>query len=85
MPLLVPLPEQKRLAAELRALLESGDIKGAPEKLNIAVEVGALAAILLDWLPSRRCSTALKALPDDADVASQPAVRRALANSPRRR
>ena len=74
LPLLVPLPEQKRLAAELRTLLESGDIKGASEKLNIAVEVGALAAILLDWLPYPALLAALKALPDDADVASQPAV-----------
>ena len=74
LPLLVPLPEQKRLAAELRTLLESGDIKGASEKLNIAVEVGALAAILLDWLPYPALLAALKALPDDADVASPPAV-----------
>ena len=72
LPLLVPLPEQKRLAAELRTLLESGDIKGASEKLTVAVEVGALAAILLDWLPYPALLTALKALPDDADAASQP-------------
>ena len=83
LPLLVPLPEQKRLAAELRTLLESGDIKGASEKLNIAVEVGALAAILLDWLPYPALLAALKALPDDADVGVPARRGGALANPPR--
>ena len=67
LPLLVPLPEQKRLAQELRALLASGDVKVANEKLNAAIEVGTLASILLDWISSPALVTALQSLPAAPD------------------
>lgn len=70
MPLLVPMPEQKRLAAELRGLLEKGDTKAASQRLTVAVEVGALASILLDWLKFPALLTALRALPDDGGEAA---------------
>jgi predicted nucleic acid-binding Zn-ribbon protein len=63
-PLLVPMPEQKRLAAELRALLEKGDTTAASQKLTTAVEVGTLASILLDWINFPALLPALRALPD---------------------
>jgi hypothetical protein len=69
MPLLVPMPEQKRLAADVRGLLEKGDNKGASQKLTVAVEVGALASILLDWLAFPALLPALRALPDDGGEA----------------
>ncbi|KAB0268332.1 hypothetical protein [Microvirga brassicacearum] len=78
LPLLVPMPEQKQLAGELRAFLRSGDVRSAANKLTVAIEVGTLASILLDWVSHPALMAALQSLPDDlgdaASALSQPAA-----------
>lgn len=82
LPLLVPMPEQKQLAGELRAFLRSGDVRSAANKLTVAIEVGTLASILLDWVSHPALMAALQSLPDDlgdaASALSQPAAVNAL-------
>jgi len=62
LPVLLTSPERKRLAAELEASLRQGDLKAAEGKLNVAIEMGTLAIVLIDRLRDQSLLTSLQSL-----------------------
>jgi hypothetical protein len=61
LPLLLTSPERKQLAENLEASIRRGDLKGAEQSLNTAIEVGTLAIVLVDYLSNPKL---LKSLQD---------------------
>lgn len=70
LPYLITSPDQKRLAAELLAAIEQGDLKGAERELQSAFDAGTLALILLDHLSDPKLLPALQKL--DIEAAAPP-------------
>lgn len=62
LPLIVTLPEHKKMAAELEKLIRQNNLDLAERQLREAMEAGALASILIDWLRHPDFPKALHAL-----------------------
>lgn len=77
LPLIVTLPEHKKIAADLERSLRQNNFDLAERQLREAMEAGALASILIDWLRHPDFPRALQALelPGAADSGTSPSSR----------
>lgn len=62
LPLLLTSEERKKLAMELEASVRQGNLKGAEDRLNTAIEMGTLAIVLVDRLHDPKLLASLQAL-----------------------
>jgi hypothetical protein len=83
LPFLLTSSERKRLAGELLDAIERGDLKGAEDDLNAAIEAGTLAIALIDRLHDPDLLSTLKGLglqgspqspPASSNACSEPAM-----------
>ncbi|MCB8819537.1 hypothetical protein [Microvirga rosea] len=72
LPLIVTLPEHKRMAAHLEALIRQNDFDVAEQQLQTAIEMGTFATILIDWLRHPDFLPALQTLDLERAIDPQP-------------
>ena len=73
LPLLLTSEDRKRLATDLEAAIRQGNLKGAENSLNTAIEVGTLAIVLADHLRDPNLLATLQDLGLRSDAPAAPA------------